>query len=146
MTWPLSTLYHGTKWGLEGFTEGLQYELRPFNIRLKIIEPGSIQTDFFGRSQVVAELNGYEMYEEYVNRVMPNIQKAGADAPGPEVVAPVVYRAATDKSWRLRYQAGRAGGIVMFLRRILPTRVFNGIVRMATERKADRLKRYRAEA
>jgi NAD(P)-dependent dehydrogenase (short-subunit alcohol dehydrogenase family) len=146
MTWPLNSLYISTKWALEGFTESLQYELRPFNIRTKIIEPGSIQTDFFGRSQEVAESRELDVYDDYVNRVIPNLQKAGADAPGPEVVAPVVYRAATDDSWRLRYQAGRAGGTVMFLRRILPTRLFNGIVRMATERKTDRLKRYRAEA
>jgi NAD(P)-dependent dehydrogenase (short-subunit alcohol dehydrogenase family) len=146
MTWPLYSLYHGTKWALEGFTESLQYELRPFNIRMKIIEPGSIQTDFHGRSQDVAMTKGFEDYEEYVNRVLHNIQKSGAEAPGPEVVAFKVYRAATDGSWQLRYQAGRAGGLVMFLRRILPTRVFNGIVRMVTERRADRLKHYRAEA
>jgi NAD(P)-dependent dehydrogenase (short-subunit alcohol dehydrogenase family) len=146
MTWPLYSLYHGTKWALEGFSESLQFELRPFNIRVKIIEPGSIMTDFFGRSQEVAIEHGDQKYEEYVNRVMPNLQKAGADAPGPEVVAPVVYRAATDNSWRLRYQAGRAGGLVMFLRRVLPTRVFNGVVRLVTERKSDRLRKYRAEA
>jgi len=146
MTWPLYSLYHGTKWALEGFTEGLHYELRQFNIRLKIIEPGSIMTDFFGRSQEVASAHADQKYEEYVNRVMPNLQKAGADAPPPEVVGPVVYRAATDNSWRLRYQAGRAGGFVMFLRRVLPTRVFNGVVRLVVERKSDRLKRYRAEA
>jgi NAD(P)-dependent dehydrogenase (short-subunit alcohol dehydrogenase family) len=145
MTWPLYSLYHGTKWALEGFTESLQYELRPFKIRMKIIEPGSIQTDFHGRSQEVARGNGIDVYEEYVNRVVPNLQRAGADAPGPEIVAPVVYRAATDNSWRLRYQAGRATGTSMLLRRILPTRLFNAIVRMVVERKTDRLKRYRAE-
>jgi NAD(P)-dependent dehydrogenase (short-subunit alcohol dehydrogenase family) len=146
MTWPLYSLYHGTKWALEGFTESLQYELRPFNIRMKIIEPGSILTDFYGRSQEVARSNGLDVYEEYVNRVVPNLQKAGADAPGPEVVAAVVYRAATDNSWRLRYQAGRATGTSMFLRRMLPTRLFNAIVRMVVERKTDRLKHYRAES
>ena len=86
-----------------------------------------------------------DVYDEYVNRVMPNLQRAGADAPGPEIVAPIVYRAATDNSWRLRYTAGRATGSVMFLRKILPTRFFNAIVRTITERKTDRLKRYREE-
>lgn len=146
MTWPLYSLYHGTKWGLEGFSESLQYELRPFNIRVKIIEPGAIQTDFYGRSQDVVMLDDHKIYEEYVNRVMPNLQQEGADAPGPEVVARQVYRAATDNSWRLRYQAGRVAGLFMFLRRVLPTRLFNGIVRMVTERRSDRLKPYRAEA
>src|SRR5688572_13512673 len=68
MTWPLYSLYHGTKWALEGFTESLQYELRQFNIRVKIIEPGSIQTDFHGRSQDVVMPGSSTGYEDYVNR------------------------------------------------------------------------------
>jgi NAD(P)-dependent dehydrogenase (short-subunit alcohol dehydrogenase family) len=43
---PMQSLYHATKWGLEGFSESLHYELRQFNIRVKIIEPGVIKTDF----------------------------------------------------------------------------------------------------
>jgi short-subunit dehydrogenase len=35
-----------TKWAVEGFSEGLQYELRPFNVRVRAIEPGLIETDF----------------------------------------------------------------------------------------------------
>lgn len=146
MTWPLASLYHGTKWAVEGFSESLNYELRPFGIKVKIIEPGAIRTDFHGRSQDFAEKVGLFVYDEYVNRVMPNIQEAGANAPGPEVVAEVIYKAANDTSNRLRYQAGSGAGFFMFLRRILPTRMFNGIVQKVTEKKKDRLKQYREEA
>ncbi|MCL2318378.1 MAG: SDR family oxidoreductase, partial [Methanomassiliicoccaceae archaeon] len=48
VTFPLHSLYNSTKWGVEGFSEALRYELRPFNIRVKIIEPGVIKTDFYG--------------------------------------------------------------------------------------------------
>ena len=146
MTWPLYTLYHGTKWAVEGFSESLQYELRPFNIRVKIIEPGSIKTDFWGRSQEVITKKGLDVYEEYVNTVVPNLQKSGANAPEADVVARVVYKAATGNSWRLRYQAGSGAAFFMFLRRILPTRWFNSTVRRAVERKEDRLKKYAGES
>ncbi|HZY78498.1 MAG TPA: SDR family oxidoreductase [Cyclobacteriaceae bacterium] len=146
MTWPLNTLYHATKWGLEGFSESLQYELRPFNIKVKIIEPGSIKTDFFGRSQDVAVKKGLDAYEAYVNTVVPNIQKQGANAPEPDVVAKVVYAAATDNSWRLRYQAGSGAGFFMFLRRVMPTSWFNAIVRKVVEKREDRLKKYAGES
>jgi NAD(P)-dependent dehydrogenase (short-subunit alcohol dehydrogenase family) len=146
MTWPLYTLYHGTKWAVEGFSESLQYELRPFNIKVKIIEPGSIKTDFWGRSQEVIIKRGLDVYEEYVNTVVPNLQKSGANAPEPDVVASIVYKAAIDNSWRLRYQAGSGARWSMFLRRILPTRWFNGVVRKATEKKEDRLKKYAGES
>lgn len=145
MTWPLYSLYHGTKWAVEGYSESLQYELRPFNIRVKIIEPGAIQTDFYGRSMEVGQQKGLDVYEEYVNRVVPNLQQAGADAPGPEMVAEVIYKAATDNSWKLRYTAGRGAGYILFLRRIIPTRWFNGLVRTMTERRQDRLKKYAKE-
>ncbi|MBK9152614.1 MAG: SDR family NAD(P)-dependent oxidoreductase [Chloracidobacterium sp.] len=37
---PFSSLYNATKWAVEGFTESLQYELEPFNVRVKLIGPG----------------------------------------------------------------------------------------------------------
>lgn len=146
MTWPLYSLYHGTKWAVEGFSESLQYELRPFNIRVKIIEPGSIKTDFWGRSQEVLVRKGFDVYEEYVNTVVPNLQKSGANAPEADVVATAVYKAATDNSWRLRYQAGAGAAFFMFLRKVLPTRLFNWTVRRVVEKKEDRLKKYAGES
>lgn len=146
MTYPLYTLYHGTKWAVEGFSESLQYELRPFNIRVKIVEPGSIKTDFWGRSQEVITRKDLDAYEEYVNTVVPNMQKFGANAPEPDVVAAAVYKAATDNSWRLRYQAGNGAAFFMLLRRLLPTRWFNATVRRVVEKKEDRLKKYAGES
>lgn len=145
MTWPLYSLYHATKWAIEGFSESLQFELRPFNIRVKIIEPGSTKTDFWGRSQEVVVKKGLDAYESYVNTVVPNLQKSGAHAPEPDGVAATVYRAATDGSWKLRYQATTGAAVSLFLRRIIPERLFNAIVRRFTERKEDRLKKYTGE-
>ncbi|MEJ0033197.1 MAG: SDR family NAD(P)-dependent oxidoreductase [Bacteroidota bacterium] len=145
MTWPLYTLYHGTKWAVEGFSESLQYELRPFNIRVKIIEPGSIKTDFWGRSQEVIYKRGLDVYEQYVNTVVPNLQKSGANAPEPDVVASAVYKAATDNSSSLRYKVGGARW-ALFFRRLLPTGWFIGFVRRYAEKKEDRLKKYAGES
>jgi len=40
MTFPLGTLYHGTKFAVEGISESLHYELEPLGIKMKIVEPG----------------------------------------------------------------------------------------------------------
>jgi NAD(P)-dependent dehydrogenase (short-subunit alcohol dehydrogenase family) len=127
ITFPLYSVYHGTKWAVEGFTEALLYELQPFNIRVKIIEPGPIRTDFYDRSMDLMKKPGLTAYDAFVAKAMPNMNKAGATAPGPEVVAKAIYRAATDGSWKLRYQANTMG--LLALRRLLPTGVFMGIVR-----------------
>ena len=50
VTFPLGALYHGTKFAVEGLSEALHYELEPLGIRVKLIEPGMIRTDFAGRS------------------------------------------------------------------------------------------------
>ena len=54
LTFPFATLYHATKFAVEGLTESLQYELNPLGIRLKIVEPGGYRTNFAGdRKSVV---------------------------------------------------------------------------------------------
>ena len=50
VTFPLGTLYHGSKFAVEGLSEALHYELEPLGIRVRIVEPGMIGTDFGGRS------------------------------------------------------------------------------------------------
>jgi hypothetical protein len=70
---------------------------------------------------------GLTAYDEFVARAMPAMQKAGATAPGPEIVARTIYRAATDGRHRLRYPANSAA--ILVLRRLLPTSVFMGLVK-----------------
>ena len=50
VTFPLLPLYHATKFAVEGFSESLSYELAPFGVKLKIVEPGGVSTDFGTRS------------------------------------------------------------------------------------------------
>lgn len=132
ITFPLYSAYHATKWGLEGFSEALQFELRPLNIRVKIIEPGPIKTDFYDRSMDAVRKPGLTAYDEFVAKAMPNLQKAGETAPGPDVVARVIYKAVTDNSWKLRYSAN--GALFLALRRLLPESWFRAIVARAVVR------------
>ena len=128
MTFPLYSLYHATKWAVEGFSESLQYEIDPFNIRVKIIEPGPIRTDFYDRSQVVTKKEGVTAYDQFVEKVLPNMQKAGAEAPDGSVVAQTIYDAVTDDSKRIRYGVNTKG--ILALRRILPERAFRRLIKM----------------
>jgi short-subunit dehydrogenase len=129
LTFPLYSLYHSTKWAVEGFSESLHYELEPFNIRIKIIEPGPIKTDFYHRSADVATLPNLTVYDPFIKKVMPQIKKAGERGASPECVAEVIYRAATDGTSRLRYASDRDGRLLLFLRKILPDSAFSKLVR-----------------
>lgn len=49
ITFPLRTFYHGTKFAMEGLSEALYYEVEPLGIRVRVVQPGMIRTDFDGR-------------------------------------------------------------------------------------------------
>lgn len=117
ITFPLYSVYHATKWAVEGLSESLNYEFEGHGVRVKTIEPGPIRTDFYDRSMDLVSKEGLTAYDAFVAKVMPNMQKAGETAPGPESVAKVIWKAATDGSSRIRYQANSAP--VLGLRRLL---------------------------
>ena len=50
-----NSLYHATKWGIEGFCESLAQEIQPFNIGLTIVEPGGARTEFRYKSAKIAK-------------------------------------------------------------------------------------------
>jgi NAD(P)-dependent dehydrogenase (short-subunit alcohol dehydrogenase family) len=106
VAFPLGTLYHGAKFAVEGLSESLYYELGRLGIRVKIVEPGGIQTDFGGRSLDFSNdpaLVEYQPLVLAVNEVMGPMMEQGSTA---EAIAEVVYAATTDESDQLRYEAG----------------------------------------
>ena len=129
ITFPLYSIYHATKWAVEGFSEALQYEVREFDIRVKIIEPGPIKTDFYTRSASVTKKEGLTAYDNFVARALPNLQRAGETAPDGRIVAEAIYYAATDDSWKMRYPVNSQA--ILAARRLLPDALFLPLVRRA---------------
>ena len=132
--YPLYSVYNSTKWAVEGFSEALQYELRPLNIKVKIIEPGVIKTDFYDRSLDTVDCAA--LTEAYGDISKRGQEHAGETAVGtgtePCSVARAIYRAATDSSWRLRYTVGSDARLVSALRRLLPDGMFCWLIKRAT--------------
>ena len=113
MTFPLGTLYHGTKFAVEGLSESLHYELEPIGISVKIIEPGAIQTDFSGRSFDFANDESMEEYQGTVQAFMSTMGSAMENASTAADCADLILGAVTDGTKKLRYPA--AGGAESFL-------------------------------
>ena len=134
ITFPLYSAYHATKWALDGFSESLHYELKPLGIKVKNVEPGAIKTDFYSRSQDLFVDDNITDYDNYETACIRNMQEAGEKAPGPEVVAKVVWKAANSRSFKLRYPAGSDAKALLFLRRIIPNSWFFGLVRFVVEK------------
>ncbi len=106
VTFPFNSVYHGTKWALEGWSESLAFELAPLGLRVKTVAPGGIATDFAGRSLVISP---HPAYMEAINKVVavfsnPERRARGSSA---DQIAEVVYDAATDTSDRVTFVAGK---------------------------------------
>lgn len=106
ITFPLISLYHSTKWAVEGFSESLSYELGELGIQVKIIEPGGVDTDFSGRSMVFAAKEGLEAYDETVGKFQANWGKSESNGSTAEFLAEEIYKATTDGKSQLRYLIG----------------------------------------
>jgi NAD(P)-dependent dehydrogenase (short-subunit alcohol dehydrogenase family) len=103
IAFPLNSIYHATKWALEGWSESMAFELNTFGIDIKTVSPGGIKTDFVSRSLDSASSPAYE---EIINSLYSKMEGMMEAASTPEQIAEVVYEAATDGKKQLRYVAG----------------------------------------
>jgi NAD(P)-dependent dehydrogenase (short-subunit alcohol dehydrogenase family) len=124
LAFPLTSAYHATKWAVEGLSESIRYELHRFNIQVKIIEPGGIKTNFIDRGSAWASHPDYADLSEQVRQFSAGLNDS---LPGPEGVAKAIYRAATDRSGRLRYSPH--GEVFLLLHAILPDLLWRSLVR-----------------
>jgi short-subunit dehydrogenase len=126
MAFPLGALYHGTKFAVEGISESLTYELEQFGVKVKIVEPGAIATDFTGRSLDMSNDESLTEYQPIVAKTLAAVSAMFANASAPAVVAGVIYDAATDGSNQLRYIAGEDAIQTIALRQQLDDATFLG--------------------
>ncbi|MDP5198678.1 SDR family oxidoreductase [Flavobacterium sp. DG2-3] len=103
IAFPLGSVYHATKWGLEGWSESMAYELNPFGVHIKTVSPGGIKTEFIHGS---LDTGTKPEYEAMTNNMFASVDAMFQMASTPEQIAEVVYEAATDGKTQLRYVAG----------------------------------------
>ncbi len=123
-TFPFQSVYHLTKWAIEGFSEGLRYELKNINIKVKSFSPGSVKTNLWKDLEKQSSDNYPKEYQDnfrnwfkYLNK---NIQKGFP----PEHEAKAIFNAVTDNKNRFRYSSDFNTKMAVFLHTFLPTNTF----------------------
>ncbi len=91
---------------LKGLSESLYYELLPFNIRIKLIEPGGIKTSFM---QKFSQHDAYQPNLRSVETRMDQASGPGSTLSGPQSVADVIFKASVDGTERMRYPGENPG-------------------------------------
>ena len=91
---------------VEGLSEALHYEVEAFGVRVKIVEPGMIKTDFGGRSFDFCNDASLTEYQGTVQKLFAHWGKVGSNPSDPRLVAEVIWEAAHDETGALRFRAG----------------------------------------
>ena len=105
---PGHSAYVSTKFAVEGLSESIAYELEPFGIKVILIEPGFVRTNFI-RAMVVAQKaqDPASPYSKLMQKLMANASELAKNASDADFVANIILDAASNPSPSLRYLAGK---------------------------------------
>jgi NAD(P)-dependent dehydrogenase (short-subunit alcohol dehydrogenase family) len=104
---PTGSIYVSTKFAVEGLSESLAYEVEPFGIKIILVEPGVIKTNFFNASNTTKKsLNPNSPYFKMYQNMGSGFSKMIENGSTPDVVAKTVLEAISNDIPKLRYLAG----------------------------------------
>lgn len=128
---PFGAWYHATKYAVEGLSDCLRVEVKPFGIDVVVIEPGAIVTEWnkIARDGLVAASGSHD-YAPYARRhaaMLANADESKSSSP-PEVVARTIAKAASVRRPKTRYATGGGAHFILFLRSVLSDRMFDRLI------------------
>lgn len=125
---PLGAWYHASKHALEGWSDCLRFELKPFGIDVIIIEPGGVQSEWADiASDQFMKVSGKGNYADLAiknQKLFDDTYKTGR-ASAPEVVSSTVIKALTSKRPATRYRTGYMAKLAVFSRWLMPDKLFD---------------------
>ena len=122
---PFQGLYTATKFALEGLTETLRMEVRPFGIHVAMIEPGDFHTRFTDNRRWTAASQDVSVYKASALQALAVAASDETNGASPEIIARLLERIITHPSPRLRYSVGAVfQRAVATLKLFLPDRLF----------------------
>jgi short-subunit dehydrogenase len=135
LTFPGGGVYHATKHAVEALSDALRFEVQGFGVRVVLLEPGLIRTEF--ASTAVASMGDapdQDVYETFNQAVRSSTSGAydgllGRLGGGPEAVAETVHQALTVKRPRARYTVTPSAKVAILQRRLSPDAVWDRLMR-----------------
>ena len=119
---PFASLYHASKFAIEGFSESFRYEASLHGIRVKLVEPEHFKTGFISQS---LRLTAHKAYETQFRNYMEWVYQEDSKASTADPVAKAILQAAEDRSARLRYPVN--GAFILALTRLLPDAIWRSL-------------------
>jgi len=115
---PVTPAYISTKFALEGLSESMRYELEQFGIKVIIVEPGAVRTDFSDNIKVAKKaMDPNSLYSQLTQKVSAGLKLLLKHGTPPEEVAKVILKAVTSSNPELRYPVGNDAVMIIEARR-----------------------------
>jgi NAD(P)-dependent dehydrogenase (short-subunit alcohol dehydrogenase family) len=115
---PVTSAYISTKFALEGLSESLRYELEDFGIKVIIVEPGAVRTDFPENMQVAKKVKDQNSpYTQLTQKISAGLKLLLEHGTPPEEVAKVILKAVTSENPEPRYLVGNDAAMIMEARK-----------------------------
>jgi NAD(P)-dependent dehydrogenase (short-subunit alcohol dehydrogenase family) len=132
---PFGGVYSATKHALEGLTESLHHELRPFGIRVALVEPGQFETELLAEASSTDGFDASSPYWDAAGRFDVAIRRLIPDGrPMPaEVVAETIVAVAFDPNAGLRHLVGADAELIMSIRSSGPFEHYDKTIRAALD-------------
>jgi NAD(P)-dependent dehydrogenase (short-subunit alcohol dehydrogenase family) len=131
---PLGSWYHASKFAVEGLSDSLRVEVAEFGIKVVIIEPGTIRSEWSGIAadnlEATSANTPYAGLAKLVGAGLRAVDRLPIAA-GPEVVAEAIAKAVQDPKPRTRYPAGGGARGMLLAERLLPDRGFDRFIQMS---------------
>ncbi len=129
LAFPFVGVYSASKFALEALSDVLRMELDPFNIRVSLVEPGPVATEFVdvAKMQIDAAIPNPPdtPYRAAFQKVVNLDQQLARQAWSAEQVATAIVKALSDRHPRPRYIAATGSKLLLFVMSLLPTRLVN---------------------
>jgi NAD(P)-dependent dehydrogenase (short-subunit alcohol dehydrogenase family) len=126
---PFQGAYCTSKFAIEGLTEALSMEVKPFGIDVVLIEPGDTKTNFTASREWTSAAKTSPVYAEHARHAIAVMEKSEQAGPPADKVAQVVARAISDKKPKLRYVSATAmERVALALKRTLSDRSFEKFI------------------
>jgi short-subunit dehydrogenase len=128
---PLNSIYHGTKFALEGLSESIQYELEPFGIKIILIESGAVGSNFWKNLKMAAKASDptKSPYRPIENSISEALKQIVQNTIHPSEVTKVILQTVTSDNPDFRHIVGKDAAIFLEARRNMSDREFENWIK-----------------
>ena len=131
ISFPLNSPYHATKFALEGLSESIQYELEPFGIKIIIVEPGGVGSNFLKNLKWASKASdpSNSPYRSIQTSMLEFFKQWAQNLTHPSEVAKVILQAVTSDNPDFRYVVGNDAVTTLEARRNMSDREFQNLIK-----------------